>query len=479
MAEAPTTARAPEQQTDPIGPRSASGEAGRSADGPSGGEEDIASQIDALLANVETAQEEINAVLDEGEAASAVEHIDDASHADLTAHADPLNQHDLSDQSDLSDHADPADPLADLTTPTASVTNTEPAPPTDSQSFAAQIDDLVANLGASPPDQSAAAAGAAPAASAAGSTPDAPAPAASAPNSPAQPEQDIASQVSSLLASLPEVLAPAEPDTGLSPPPDTDAGTQALMSDDAAPVASGTSASEASIDEQIATLTNNLIQSESPSADRLAEILKPEINPVVAPAPPGPKALDDEPAHPAGSATGATAKETESLLPPPAPKPTAGAILLTKLASGGKVAGAAINSGLAVVAAPLESRPALAKGLGWVSLNTIFLAGCLWAFLIFVRLPAVESAKATSFDFSHGSLPAPPKPHDPHASTDAHGKDGAGDGHGADAGGHGAKDGGDAKKSGSKKPAAKKEPAKKESAKKDPKKDAKKPAGGH
>jgi hypothetical protein len=474
MAEAPTTARAPEQQTDPIGPRSASGEAGRPADGPSGGEEDIASQIDALLANVETAQEEINAVLDEGEAASPGEHTDDANHADLTAHADPLSQH---DQNDHNDHNDPADPLADLTTPTASISNSAPA--TDSQSFAAQIDDLVANLGASPPDQSAGAAGAAPAASAAGSTPDAPAPAASAPNSPAQPEQDIASQVSSLLASLPEVLAPAEPDTGLSPPPDTDAGTQGLMSDDAAPVASGTTASEASIDEQIATLTNNLIQSESPSADRLAEILKPEINPVVAPAPPGPKALDEEPAHPAGSATGSTAQEAESLLPPAAPKPKAGAVLVTKLAAGGKVAGAAINSGLAVVAAPLESRPALAKGLGWVSLNTIFLAGCLWAFLIFVRLPAVESAKATSFDFSHGSLPAPPKPHDPHASTDAHGKDGAGDGHGADAGGHGAKDAGDAKKSGSKKPAAKKEPAKKESAKKDPKKDAKKPAGGH
>ncbi|MFZ4573697.1 MAG: hypothetical protein ACOYN0_04825 [Phycisphaerales bacterium] len=136
------------------------------------------------------------------------------------------------------------------------------------------------------------------------------------------------------------------------------------------------------------------------------------------------------------------------------------------------------------MSAPLKGRPKLVRDtMGWLSLNTLFLGGCVWLWLIFVRQPALQQTHAASFDFHEGAVPELPDA----PKEDAHGK-AEDDGHGAAKkdDGHGAKkdDGHGAKKDdghGAKKAPAKKDAhgaAKKKPAKKDAKKDAGH-GGGH
>lgn len=483
MPDTPTTAPATGTQANQTGPAAVTPEAA-----PSAGDSDIASQIDALLAHVESTQEAINAVFDESP--DEIQLTQDTPATQTTQVTDnPLADPVASD----GNVHDPADPLTSLAAASTALTDSiDPADPASVQppgpsaaSIASQIDELVSAI---PGSAESSALTAAPDDAPAKEPP--PAPTSSAPletgqaqpdsasNAPAAPDQDIASQVSNLLASLPEVLNTTEANGALTPP-ETGPEVMEALSDHSRPDAAAGPPSDGSIDEQIATLTNNLIRSESPSAERLAEIISPEPRPVPPPAADSGASSVAASTHQPEPSSAPSSHEAASLHGEASPpKPSAVQVLTASLGAGGRRLAAGANSGLELMGAPLASRPALAKGLGWISLNTIFLAACLWAFLIFVRLPAVENVKASAFDFSHGSLPAPQPPHPAAGSHAAEGKD---DGHGAAAGGHGEKDAGghDSKKAGTKKASSKKEPAKKEPAKKDAKKDAKKPAGGH
>jgi hypothetical protein len=297
---------------------------------------------------------------------------------------------------------------------------------------------------------------------------------------------DIASQVSSLLASLPEVIGKPEPQPSASE--DTAASREAIdnafdPAEASAALGDPAAGNNESIDEQIETLTNTLIQSESLTTEKLAEMISPD--PVPAGRAAGGTAASTElqPHQILRSEAAEKPEETEAAEAPSlhvdiVKGPPLSARISAMLASIGAAIGGTLAGMADGLSASLVNRPAFAKGLGWISLNTIFLAGCLWAFLIFVRLPALENVKASSFDFSHGTLPAPAPVHAAdHKEGDGHGDDAGHDAHGADAA---TKDDGH----GGKKTTAKKEPIKniakkREPAKKDTKKDAKPASGGH
>jgi hypothetical protein len=295
---------------------------------------------------------------------------------------------------------------------------------------------------------------------------------------------DIASQVSSLLASLPEVIGKPEPQPSASE--DTAASREAIdnafdPAEASAALGDPAAGNNESIDEQIETLTNTLIQSESLTTEKLAEMISPD--PVPAGRAAGGTAASTElqPHQILRSEAAEKPEETEAAEAPSlhvdiVKGPPLSARISAMLASLGAAIGGTLAGMADGLSASLVNRPAFAKGLGWISLNTIFLAGCLWAFLIFVRLPALENVKASSFDFSHGTLPAPVHAAD-HKEGDGHGDDAGHDAHGADAA---TKDDGH----GGKKTTAKKEPIKniakkREPAKKDTKKDPKPASGGH
>lgn len=147
---------------------------------------------------------------------------------------------------------------------------------------------------------------------------------------------------------------------------------------------------------------------------------------------------------------------------------------------------------LAVLSAPLAKKPRIVRdSVGWIAVNTVFCASCLWGYMLFLRPDQVAEQHA-AFDLAHAELPEVPAHaggHDAHGAADDHGggheapKD---DGHGAKKDdGHGAKkdDGhGGAAKGGAKKeaykPPSRKPPTKADRAKAKPKDDGHGGGGG-
>jgi hypothetical protein len=88
-----------------------------------------------------------------------------------------------------------------------------------------------------------------------------------------------------------------------------------------------------------------------------------------------------------------------------------------------------------IASAPLAKQPAgVRRAAGWVAVNTLFLAGALWAYVLVLRPARAEPAVAGAFDFSTSGLPTPDE-HGAGEHESAHG-DGAQTGKQA-AGGHG------------------------------------------
>lgn len=165
--------------------------------------------------------------------------------------------------------------------------------------------------------------------------------------------------------------------------------------------------------------------------------------------------------------------------------------ILTK--SLGAVAGL-ITPVLGAMSAPLAKKPRIVRdSIGWIAVNTVFCASCLWGYMLFLR-PAQIAEQHAAFDLAHAELPEVPghDAHDPHAAgADAHGAEGGGgheapkdDGHGAKKeAGHGGGGGGhgDAKAGPKKeayKPPSRKPPTKAERAKAKPKDDGHGGGGG-
>ena len=476
MADTPTTTPTqPAPSTRPASP-----EAVGVADAERAKGADFASQIDALLADVKSANEELQSAVSD-DPASAMDGRDGASieeqldHlvASLPTHPtlangpvdviDHTDHTDHADHADHADHVDPVDHAAEALDSDLAAPKTARAAGTHAESLSMKTPIVADDTNHETFDAAKVASGQNPEMSGA-------------------PLNDIASQVSDLLASLPGVIGdpepePTAPEETVSTPSTPNNGAARPSASEADEVAEyGT---DESIDEQIAILTSCLIRSESPTTEKLSEMISPDPSPSgrvasgasATSAEPTPHQIlrYEDPATPRDTA----AAEADSLLAEQVKGPPISARLAAALAPVGVAVSNGLGSGAELLAAPLAKYPGLAKGLGWISLNTIFLAGCLWAFLIFVRLPAIENVKASSFDFSHGTLPAPTPVH-----AAARGE---GDGHGESADGHGEKaatkdDGGHgAKKTPAKKESTKKAPKKKEPAKKD----AKPASGAH
>lgn len=131
-----------------------------------------------------------------------------------------------------------------------------------------------------------------------------------------------------------------------------------------------------------------------------------------------------------------------------------------------------------LISMPLAGRSKVVRdSIGWFAMNTLFLAACLWGYLVFVRQPALNQMPApASFDFHDGHVPTPP-PEGEHAKApaDAHGAEKKDD-PGAAAESHDEKPGGAVKPKAAKKivtPVIKK-PGSGEAAKEEPAK-----GGGH
>jgi hypothetical protein len=292
----------------------------------------------------------------------------------------------------------------------------------------------------------------------------------------------LTSEVNDLLASFADVLPPAV--TASATP-----AASKVAPEPAEPVVTRPAPASAPVDldSELEALTTTLIRRETPTASPVPEI-EPAAKPVSGSngdtSADSTKDADDadlaatiaaiaekdtpsaathapQPAS-AGASSPAAAHATASA---GAPRPKG---VLGMLAPVGTTALHGAGSVADLLAKPLATRPALARGIGWIAINTLFLAVCLWAFLFFVRWPAAEHVKHKSHDFAHGTLPSPKPP------EAAHG--GGGDASAEDADNAKKDDGHGAKKDdghGAKKAPAKKE-AKKAPAKKDPKKDAKK-----
>lgn len=187
-----------------------------------------------------------------------------------------------------------------------------------------------------------------------------------------------------------------------------------------------------------------------------------------------------EPAKPPAPGVTIAAPARESAkAPAPAPAPSGPA----------KVAGMisrSLRRALGLFSAPLEGQSrAVRDSVGWVAAWTVFLAGCLWIYLGFVRQPETHQHAVKNYDFVAGELPEPPEPEEAKPAG-GHGEKAEAGGHGAAKeaeGGHGAKkeaEGGHGAKKAEPKKAAKK--AEKKPAKKDAHGKAKseeKKGGGH
>lgn len=201
------------------------------------------------------------------------------------------------------------------------------------------------------------------------------------------------------------------------------------------------------------------------------------------------------------SAAESSAAESESIVAPSKPSVSMRERLspifsiLTK--SLGAVAGL-ITPVLGAMSAPLAKKPRIVRdSIGWIAVNTVFCASCLWGYMLFLR-PAQIAERHAAFDLAHAELPQVPghAAHDPHAAgADTHGAEGGGgheapkdDGHGAKkddrhgggGGGHGGGHG-DAKagpKKAAYKPPSRKPPTKAERAKAKPKDDGHGGGGG-
>jgi hypothetical protein len=87
----------------------------------------------------------------------------------------------------------------------------------------------------------------------------------------------------------------------------------------------------------------------------------------------------------------------------------------------------------ALISAPVASKPAVVRdSIGWLALNSVFLAACLWGYLLLIRTPGGTPHAPGTYDLSQGTLPAPPSPPPPPARAgDAAGHGGASGDHGS------------------------------------------------
>jgi hypothetical protein len=287
-----------------------------------------------------------------------------------------------------------------------------------------------------------------------------------------------------------------------------------------------------SLDDQIAQLSEDLLNQPSqadamlPSQAPMAAIPAPAAKPLpvepVAPAPVREAVAKDAPVHapvatapahaalaPAAPAHAAAAHEAPAsseqratpasdvevtIAAPAKPKVSLRQRLAPVFTQVSALLGASVGVAtplLAVLSAPLAKKPRIVRdSIGWIAVNTVFCASCLWGYMLFLR-PDQVAEQHVAFDLAHSELPEVPA----HAGGhDAHG-DAAEGGHEApkDDGpgakkddGHGAKkdDGhGGAAKSGAKKeaykPPSRKPPTKADRAKAKPKDEGKGGGGGH
>lgn len=208
----------------------------------------------------------------------------------------------------------------------------------------------------------------------------------------------------------------------------------------------------------------------------MAAVASPQIAPVHA-APVHAAPVHVGPAAAAAPTTPA-AESSEAIVVPPKPRVSLRQRLAPIFAGVGNAVGSILGiatPALAVLSAPLAKKPRIVRdSVGWIAVNTVFCASCLWGYMLFLR-PADVAEQHVAFDLAHSELPEVP------AHADAHGADGHGaaadDGHGAKDDGHGGK--GDAKADAKKayKPPSRKPPTKAERAKAKPKEDA--GGGGH
>jgi hypothetical protein len=182
----------------------------------------------------------------------------------------------------------------------------------------------------------------------------------------------------------------------------------------------------------------------------------------------------------AAAPTTPAAESFEAVAAPAKPRVSLRQRLKPIFAGAGKAVGSILGvatPALAVLSAPLAKKPRIVRdSIGWIAVNTVFCASCLWGYMLFLR-PADVAEQHVAFDLAHSELPEVPSHADAHgAAADGHGeaKD---DGHGAKDDGHGGK--GDAKADAKKayKPPSRKPPTKAERAKAKPKEDA--GGGGH
>lgn len=204
----------------------------------------------------------------------------------------------------------------------------------------------------------------------------------------------------------------------------------------------------------------------------MAAVASPQIAPVHA----APAAAAIAPA----AASVPAAESFEAVAAPAKPRVSLRQRLKPIFAGAGKAVGSILGvatPALAVLSAPLAKKPRIVRdSIGWIAVNTVFCASCLWGYMLFLR-PADVAEQHVAFDLAHSELPEVPSHADAHgAAADGHGeaKD---DGHGAKDDGHGGK--GDAKADAKKayKPPSRKPPTKAERAKAKPKEDA--GGGGH
>ncbi|MFZ2873681.1 MAG: hypothetical protein WAZ94_04280 [Phycisphaerales bacterium] len=232
------------------------------------------------------------------------------------------------------------------------------------------------------------------------------------------------------------VASPAIPEPGAAAQPADTGASLSSQIDDLLKQAASPSADAAPAD---ATPAPTASQPVAPSSHSATSSPSP-----AAAAPPAPA--------PAAAATPAAPAPAPAAAPPPAastPAPApAGPPLSQRLS-------AALARVLTPLSAPLASKPkAVRDSLGWVAANTVFLGGCLWVYIEFVRPDPKVAHSHGSFDFASDQVPPVPQPD--HTANDTH----APDGHKSDSG-HGDSKAKPDSHGGDKKAAAKKPDAKK------------------
>ncbi len=236
----------------------------------------------------------------------------------------------------------------------------------------------------------------------------------------------------------PAKAAPVAAAPAPAPPAAAESGSDAEAD---APAAGGPTADAiASLDRQLAQLTEELTEMEE---SRIGEAPAPAPAPVAAAPAPVPAPAPTSTPAPAPAATPApAAAASPSTAPAPAPSapaaaaakapapepepaiaaPAAAAVVAPAVPVTHRLA-AVLMPVAKVMAAPLASKPKIVRDtLGWIAASTCFWAAIIWGYLLFLHDPNPAKHEPPPFNFAESKLPQPPAPKaEAHAAAEGHG----------------------------------------------------------